>query len=136
MATTSPTALADGVERLMRPLHRLGLRTDDVTLAIQLTLRFIPALLEEFARIKEAQEMRLAQFDAASSLARARSFVPVIVPLFSSALRRSDTLALAMVNREYGQYRCARTCIRSYRFGAAEVSVLATGVVLLALALA
>ena len=136
MSTTSPTALADGVERLMRPLHRLGLRTDDVTLAIQLTLRFIPVLLEEFARIKEAQEMRLAQFDAASSLARARSFVPVIVPLFSSALRRSDTLALAMVNREYGQYRCARTCIRSYRFGAAEVSVLATGVVLLALALA
>ena len=136
MATTSPTALADGVERLMRPLRRLGLRTDDVTLAIQLTLRFIPVLLEEFARIKEAQEMRLARFDAASPLVRARSFVPVIVPLFSSALRRSDTLALAMVNREYGQYRCARTCIRSYRFGAAEVSVLAAGVVLLTLALA
>ena len=80
--------------------------------------------------------MRLAQFDAASSLARARSFVPVIVPLFSSALRRSDTLALAMVNREYGQQRGARTCIRLYRFGAAEVGVLAASVVLLALALA
>ena len=136
MATTSPTALADGVERLMRPLRRLELRTDDATLAIQLTLRFIPVLLEEFARIKEAQELRLARFDAASPLARARSFVPVIVPLFSSALRRSDTLALAMVNREYGQHRCARTCIRLYRFGAAEVAVLVAGVALLALALA
>ena len=136
MATTSPTALADGTERLMRPLRRLGLRTDDITLAIQLTLRFIPVLLEEFARIKEAQELRLARFDAASPLARARSFVPVIVPLFSSALRRSDTLALAMVNREYGQHRSARTCIRLYHFGAAEVGVLAAGVVLLALALA
>lgn len=136
MSTTSPTALGDGAERLMRPLRRLGLHIDDLTLAIQLTLRFIPVLLEEFSRIKEAQEMRLARFDAASPFVRARSFVPVIVPLFSSALRRSDTLALAMVNREYGQYRSVRTCIRPYRFGAAEVGVLAAGVVLLALTLA
>lgn len=136
MSTTSPTALGDGAERLMRPLRRLGLHIDDLTLAIQLTLRFIPVLLEEFSRIKETQEMRLARFDAASPFARARSFVPVIVPLFSSALRRSDTLALAMVNREYGQYRSVRTCIRLYRFGAAEVGVLAAGVILLALVLA
>lgn len=128
MATTSPIALADGAATLMRPLARLGMRTDDATIAIQLTLRFVPVLLEEFNRIKAAQEARLARFDDPSPLRRARAFTPVITPLFSSTLRRSDTLALAMVNREYGTRPAAsRTCIRSYRFGRADLAVLAVG---------
>ena len=136
MATTSPTALADGAATLMRPLARFGLRTDDATIAIQLTLRFVPVLIEEFDRIKAAQEARLARFDSPSPLQRARSFIPVITPLFSSALRRSDTLALAMVNREYGTHPAAsRTCIRSYRFGRADVAVLTLGICIVALAL-
>ena len=136
MATTSPTALADGAATLMKPLARLGLRTDDATIAIQLTLRFVPVLIEEFDRIKAAQEARLARFDSPSPLQRARSFIPVITPLFSSALRRSDTLALAMVNREYGTHPAAsRTCIRSYRFGRADVAVLTLGICIVALAL-
>lgn len=136
MATTSPTALADGAATLMRPLARLGLRIDDVTIAIQLTLRFVPVLIEEFDRIKAAQEARLARFDSPSPLQRARSFIPVITPLFSSALRRSDTLALAMVNREYGTHPAAsRTCIRSYRFGRADLAVLALGFCIVVIAL-
>lgn len=136
MATTSPTALADGAATLMRPLGRLGLRTDDATIAIQLTLRFVPVLVEEFNRIKAAQEARLARFDSPSPLQRARAFIPVITPLFSSALRRSDTLALAMVNREYGARPAAsRTCIRSYRFGRADLAVLALGFCIVVIAL-
>lgn len=136
MATTSPTALADGAATFMRPLARLGLRTDDATVAIQLTLRFVPVLVEEFNRIKAAQEARLARFDSPSPLQRARAFIPVITPLFSSALRRSDTLALAMVNREYGARPAAsRTCIRSYRFGRADLAVLALGFCIVVIAL-
>ena len=136
MATTSPTALADGAAALLRPLARFGLRTDDATIAIQLTLRFVPVLIEEFNRIKAAQETRLARFDSPSPLQRARTFVPVITPLFSSALRRSDTLALAMVNREYGTCPAAsRTCIRSYRFGRADIEVLALGFCIVVIAL-
>lgn len=136
MATTSPTALADGAATLMRPLARLGLRIDDATIAIQLTLRFVPVLIEEFNRIKAAQEARLARFDSPSPLQRARAFIPVITPLFCSALRRSDTLALAMVNREYGARPAAsRTCIRSYRFGRADLAVLALGFCIVVIAL-
>lgn len=136
MATTSPTALADGIATLMRPLACLGLRTDDATIAIQLTLRFVPVLIEEFNRIKAAQEARLARFDSPSPLQRARAFVPVITPLFSSALRRSDTLALAMVNREYGAYpTVSRTCLRSYRFDRVDLTVLALGCCIVAIAL-
>lgn len=136
MATTSPTALADGAAALMSPLARLGLRIDDATIAIQLTLRFVPVLIEEFDRIKAAQEARLARFDSPSPLRRARSFVPVITPLFNSALRRSDTLALAMVNREYGVLPAAsRTCIRSYRLCRTDFAVLALGACLVVIAL-
>lgn len=136
MATTSPTALADGAAALMKPLAYLGLHCDDATIAIQLTLRFVPVLIEEFERIKSAQEARLARFDSPSPLQRARAFVPVITPLFSSALRRSDTLALAMVNREYGTRPAAgRTCIRSYRFGRADLAVLVLGFCIVVIAL-
>ena len=136
MATTSPTALADGAAALLRPLARFGLRTDDATVAIQLTLRFVPVLIEEFNRIKAAQEARLARFDSPSPLQRARAFIPVITPLFSSALRRSDTLALAMVNREYGAHPAvSRTCLRSYRFDRADLAVLALGCCIVAIAL-
>ena len=136
MATTSPTALADGAAALLRPLARFGLRTDDATIAIQLTLRFVPVLIEEFNRIKAAQEARLARFDSPSPLQRARALVPVITPLFSSALRRSDTLALAMVNREYGtRPPVSRTCLRDYRFNRADLAVLALGCCIVAIAL-
>ena len=136
MATTSPTALADGAAALLRPLARFGLRTDDATIAIQLTLRFVPVLIEEFNRIKAAQEARLARFDSPSPLQRARAFIPVITPLFSNALRRSDTLALAMVNREYGAHPAvSRTCLRSYRFDRADLAVLALGCCIVAIAL-
>jgi energy-coupling factor transport system permease protein len=114
MATTSPTELTDAVSLLLSPLRRLGVRVDDAALSVSMTLRFVPVVLGEFRRVRAAQEARLARFDQASPFARARAYVPVMVPLFAGALRRSQTLALAIRNREYGKADTPRTCIRAY----------------------
>ena len=136
MATTSPTQLADGAAILLRPLARAGAHIDDLVLALQLTLRFVPLLSQELARIKAAQEARLADFSAASPFARARAYVPVIVPLFAGALRRSETLALAIQNREYGAHPgTPRTCIRTYPIAGTDIAALAASVALLIAAL-
>ncbi|WP_321973142.1 energy-coupling factor transporter transmembrane component T [Paratractidigestivibacter sp.] len=131
MATTSPTELTDATSMLLLPLRRLGVRVDDTALSVSMTLRFVPVVLEEFKRVKAAQEARLARFDQASPLARARAYVPVMVPLFAGALRRSQTLALAIRNREYGECGRPRTCIRAYSLGARDHVVLAAAVLLL-----
>ena len=133
MATTSPTELTDAVALLLRPLARLGVRVDDAVLCVSMTLRFVPLMLGEFRRVKAAQEARLARFDQPSPIARARAYVAVMVPLFAGALRRSDTLALAIRNREYGSTGVRRTCIREYRLAPRDWAVLAAGSALLAM---
>lgn len=132
MATTSPTELTDAAALLLGPLARLGARVDDAVLGVSMTLRFVPLVLGEFRRVKAAQEARLARFDQPSPLARARAYVSVMVPLFAGALRRSETLALAIRNREYGAADVRRTCIREYRLGARDYTAIAAGVALLA----
>ena len=128
MATTSPTELADAVARLLGPLQRLGLNIDGLVLGISLTLRFLPVLSDELDRIMSAQRARGAQFDQRNPLKRAQAFVPVIVPLLASALRRAETLALAIQNREYGANpQVRRTCIRSYRMRTRDGLVIALG---------
>lgn len=134
MYTTSPTELTDGFAMLLSPLRRLGIRIDGAALALSMTLRFIPLVTEEFARVKEAQESRLADFSGTVS-GKLKVYVPVFVPLFSGALRRADTLALAIENRGYGSCG-ARTCIRSYGMHAYDWAVIAGSSVLLALAIA
>lgn len=132
MATTSPTELADAAALLLRPLARLGARVDDAVLCVSMTLRFVPLMLGEFKRIKAAQEARLARFDQASPVARARAYVSVMVPLFAGALRRSEALALAIRNRDYGAAGARRTCIRAYRLARRDRAVLLAGAALLA----
>ncbi|MDO4849901.1 MAG: energy-coupling factor transporter transmembrane component T [Coriobacteriia bacterium] len=132
MATTSPTELTDAAALLLGPAARLGLRVDDAVLGVSMTLRFVPLVLGEFRRVKAAQEARLARFDQPSPLARARAYVSVMVPLFAGALRRSETLALAIRNREYGDADVRRTCIRAYRLAPRDRVVLAVGAALLA----
>lgn len=136
MATTSPTELADAVTRLLGPLQRLGLNIDRLVLGISLTLRFLPVLSDELDRIMSAQRARGAQFDQRNPLKRAQAFIPVIVPLIASALRRAETLALAIQNREYGANpQVRRTCIRSYRMRTRDVLVIALGAAVLLVAL-
>ena len=123
MTTTSPTELTDGITLLLRPLAHIGVPVDDVALAVQMTFRFIPAVAEEFNRVKAAQEARLADFSSTSAWQRVKAYVPVLVPLFAGAGRRAETLALAIEDREYGTV-ARRSCLREYRMRALDWAVI------------
>lgn len=112
--TTSPIALTDGLERLMRPAGRLGLPAAEIALMMTIALRFIPTLLEEAERIIKAQEARGARFAHGGIGARVRALVPVLVPLFVASFRRADELAVAMEARGYRGGR--RTRMRQLAF--------------------
>lgn len=105
--TTSPIALTDGIERLLNPFKRIGLPAHELAMMMTIALRFIPTLLEETDRIIKAQTARGADFSSGGILKRAKSLVPILVPLFISAFRRADDLAIAMEARCYrgGQNR-------------------------------
>lgn len=99
--TTSPVELTDGIERILRPFRRVGVPAHELAMMMTIALRFIPTLLEETEKIMKAQMARGAVFDRGGALRRARALVPVLVPLFVSAFRRADELALAMEARCY-----------------------------------
>lgn len=97
---TSPIELTDALEKLAAPLKRLHLPTHEIALMLTLSLRFIPTLIEEAQRIKNAQLSRGATFSG-SMIQRTRNLIPMILPLFVSAFRRADELAMAMDARCY-----------------------------------
>lgn len=99
--TTSPVELTDGIERLLRPFRRIGVPAHELAMMMTIALRFIPTLLEETEKIIKAQMARGAEFERGNIFRRARALVPVLVPLFVSAFRRADELALAMEARCY-----------------------------------
>lgn len=99
--TTPPMALTDGLAWLGRPLRRLRVPTDELALMVTIALRFIPTLLVELDTIMRAQRARGADFRRGGLRERARSLVPVLVPLFVLSFRRADDLALAMEARCY-----------------------------------
>lgn len=99
-ATTSPVDLGDGVEKLLGPLNRVGVPVHELAMISVIALRFVPTLLDEAVRIMKAQMGRGASFEG-GPVARARSAVPILIPLFASAFRRADDLALAMDARCY-----------------------------------
>ena len=99
--TTSPIALTDGLERLLKPLARIRFPAHELAMMMTIALRFIPTLLEETDRIRKAQMARGADFESGGLIARARAMVPILVPLFVSAFRRADELAVAMECRCY-----------------------------------
>jgi len=99
--TTSPILLTDGIERLLNPFRRWGLPAHELAMMMTIALRFIPTLLEETDRIMKAQMARGAVFSEGNMIKRAKSMVPLLVPLFISAFRRADELAVAMEARCY-----------------------------------
>lgn len=99
--TTSPIELTDGIEILMKPLKRLGVPSHEIAMMMTIALRFIPTLLEETDKIMNAQTARGADFETGNLIQRAKSMVPILVPLFISAFRRADDLAMAMEARCY-----------------------------------
>jgi energy-coupling factor transport system permease protein len=99
--TTSPVALADGLELLLTPLKVIRFPAHELAMMMTIALRFIPTLLEEADKIMKAQMARGADFESGNLLARAKAMVPLLVPLFVSAFRRASDLAMAMEARCY-----------------------------------
>lgn len=126
--TTSPVELTDGIERLLRPFRRVGVPAHELAMMMTIALRFIPTLLEETEKIMKAQMARGAVFDRGGALRRARALVPVLVPLFVSAFRRADELALAMEARCYRGGE-KRTRMKELRFAPRDAAALVVTVV-------
>ena len=99
--TTTPNNLTDGMEKMMRPLRVFKVPVHEVAMMMSIALRFIPILLEETDKIMKAQIARGADFESGNLINRAKAMVPLLVPLFISAFRRANDLAMAMEARCY-----------------------------------
>ncbi|WP_040198188.1 energy-coupling factor transporter transmembrane component T family protein [Candidatus Soleaferrea massiliensis] len=99
--TTSPIALTDGIERLLGPLKKIRFPVHELAMMMTIALRFIPTLIEETDKIMNAQKARGADLETGSLIQRAKALIPILIPLFVSAFRRADELALAMECRCY-----------------------------------
>ena len=99
--TTSPIVLTDGIENLLRPFKKLGVPAHELAMMMTIALRFIPTLLDETDRIMKAQTSRGADFASGNIFQRMQNMLPLLVPLFISAFRRADELAVAMEARCY-----------------------------------
>lgn len=126
--TTPPVALTDGLERLMRPLSRVGFPSEDVAMMLTIALRFIPTTATEAERVIAAQRARGARFGSGGPVARARAYVPVLVPLFVNLFRRAEDLATAMESRCY-RGGPGRTRLREPKMGSADWITMFGGVV-------
>lgn len=99
--TTSPLMLTEGLERLLNPLKKIRFPVHELAMMMSIALRFIPTLIEETQKIMNAQKARGADFETGNIFRRAKALVPILVPLFISAFRRADELAVAMECRCY-----------------------------------
>ena len=99
--TTKPVELTDGLEKLLKPFSKIGLPSHEIALMMTIALRFIPTLMEETDKIIKAQQARGADFESVNLLQRAKSLIPILVPLFVSSFRIAQDLALAMEARCY-----------------------------------
>lgn len=99
--TTTPNQLTDGLEKALRPLAKIHVPVHEIAMMMSIALRFIPILVEETDKIMKAQMARGASFDEGNIIKKAKSLIPLLVPLFVSAFRRANDLAMAMEARCY-----------------------------------
>lgn len=132
--TTTPMTMTDGIEKLLKPLGRIGVPAHEIAMMMSIALRFIPTLMEETERIMKAQASRGADFDTGSIFSRIKSFIPVLVPLFVSAFKRADELAEAMESRCYHGGK-GRTRLKSIHFTHLDGMVTVIGLLYLVLLL-
>ena len=99
--TTTPNQLTDGLEKSLRPLNKIHIPVHEIAMMMSIALRFIPILLEETDKIMKAQEARGADFESGNLIQKVKNMVPLLVPLFISAFRRANDLAMAMEARCY-----------------------------------
>ncbi|MBE6585085.1 MAG: energy-coupling factor transporter transmembrane protein EcfT [Ruminococcaceae bacterium] len=118
--TTSPIALTDAIERLLRPLAKIKVPVHEFAMMMTIALRFIPTIVEETDKIMSAQKARGADFTSGSLMSRAKALIPVIIPLFASAFRRAGELATAMECRCYHGGE-GRTKLRILKYHARDV---------------
>lgn len=129
--TTAPVALTDGLELLLGPLKKLKVPVHEMSMMMSMTLRFIPTLIEETDKIMSAQKARGADFESGNIIQRAKALLPILVPLFVSAFRRADELAIAMESRCYHGGE-GRTRMKQLRFAGRDYGALAAGALLVA----
>lgn len=99
--TTTPNQLTDGLEKSLMPLSKIGVPVHMIAMMMSIALRFIPILIEETDKIMKAQMARGADFENGNLITKVKNMVPLLVPLFVSAFRRADDLAMAMEARCY-----------------------------------
>ena len=129
--TTSPIALTDGLESLLSPLKKIRLPVHELAMMMSIALRFIPTLIEETDKIMSAQKARGADFETGRLLERARAMLPLLVPLFVSAFRRADELAVAMESRCYHGGE-GRTRMKKLKTSGRDYAALCIGAALVA----
>ena len=126
--TTSPIALTDGLESLLKPLKVIKVPVHELSMMMCIALRFIPTLIEETDKIMSAQKARGADFETGNLIERAKALLPILVPLFVSAFRRADELAIAMESRCYHGGE-GRTRMKQLRFCTRDIIALILGCV-------
>ncbi|MBQ8952982.1 MAG: energy-coupling factor transporter transmembrane protein EcfT [Clostridia bacterium] len=133
--TTSSIALTDGLEALLKPFSKVGFPAHELAMMMSIAMRFIPTLMEETDKIMKAQMARGADFESGNLIQRAKAMLPLLVPLFVSAFRRADELALAMEARCYrgGQGRTRMKQLRFTRLDAVGAAVAAAVVAAVAI---
>ncbi|MGB4587950.1 MAG: energy-coupling factor transporter transmembrane component T [Clostridiaceae bacterium] len=99
--TTSPIELTDGIESLLKPFKKIGVPAHELAMMMSIALRFIPTLMDETDKIMKAQMARGADFESPNIIKKAKSLIPLLVPLFISSFRRAEELAMAMEARSY-----------------------------------
>lgn len=133
--TTSPISLTDGLESLFKPFSRIGFPAHELAMMMSIALRFIPTLIEETNKITQAQKARGADFESGNIIRRAKAMLPLLVPLFVSAFRRADELALAMEARCYRGGK-GRTKMKPLKYAAGDLYALCAYLALLAVVIA
>ena len=113
--------LTDGIEKLLSPFSKIGLPSHEIALMMTIALRFIPTLMEETDKIMKAQQARGADFESGGLLSRAKSLVPILIPLFISSFRIAQELALAMEARCYHGGK-GRTRMNEIRFNGGDAA--------------
>ena len=99
--TTTPNELTDGLEKALAPMNKIHVPVHEIAMMMSIALRFIPILVEETDKIMRAQMARGADFETGGVIQRAKNMIPLLVPLFVSAFRRANDLAMAMEARCY-----------------------------------
>ena len=126
--TTLPTELVSGIERLLRPLKRLGVPSHDIAMMVSVALRFVPTFLQEIDRIKAAQMARGASFGSGPFVRRTRAAISLLLPLVLRAVRRADELVIAMEARGYR--RGPRTYMKELSMSRADYAAVAVMMVI------